>query len=810
MADGGGINLRIALRGAEQVKAELNQIGPAGQAMARQLDSAMRTPSLGMRAMDTAAAQAKGGLSNLAVSGGGLTSALSGLGPVGLAVGAGLAAAGLAATAAYQSFKNVAESADALVASADRIGLGVEHLQALRFAAGETDVEIASLEGGLQKLNGALGAMQSGVGSGKVKEAFAALKISRDDLASMNDAGDLLPLIADRIARIDSQAARVQILKKLGLAELEPLLRQGGESLKGYEDRARELGLVLSGDMAGGLADADRALEISSGRVDAAVARMQSALAPFFVWVAEKTASAIVGLSSLLDRVTTSESEQLQNIINRRAEIERGFGGRPMHARAQGEYDMLGAQANRINASRSRRAAAADARAKPDLDLDLPGGGGGGGGGGGVGSQAADAARRQAEEERRAADRARRLDQVGEALYRARADELASAIDGATTLEQRQKLETQRLNIEQQRARLEQAAFIKEGEIDATSAKELKAALERTQITERAVLIQRQRQDIQAALRSADQAHEAMLVDILSAASSQARTAEAKREIELRILDIAQERFRAELQDKIATAETAQAKARYLAMLEDLPTREAAQRSQVLVQTAGPVEAWRASQRTPTQASQDVTRDALQALDGMNSGLIDAWKNATSLGDAFERTGSVAVDALGRVADALAEVALQRLLIQPLTDALFPTSGGGAGGFLQRLVGNMMGATMGGSGAGVAAGVGGVGGISTANGTVGATLKLLGSQGLMSPSSSLPSFAGPSSAPQMSLTINNMGPPVKATMAQGGAGQPILNLEPLLDRAVEGKVRSMGANGTLMSSLALTPQPRRR
>ena len=43
MADGGGINIRMSLKGAEQVRGELASIGPAGSAMARDLDRALLT-----------------------------------------------------------------------------------------------------------------------------------------------------------------------------------------------------------------------------------------------------------------------------------------------------------------------------------------------------------------------------------------------------------------------------------------------------------------------------------------------------------------------------------------------------------------------------------------------------------------------------------------------------------------------------------------------------------------------------------------------------------------------------------------------
>lgn len=42
MADGGAITLRLSLKGAEAVRADLERLGPSGQRTMRQLDRAMR------------------------------------------------------------------------------------------------------------------------------------------------------------------------------------------------------------------------------------------------------------------------------------------------------------------------------------------------------------------------------------------------------------------------------------------------------------------------------------------------------------------------------------------------------------------------------------------------------------------------------------------------------------------------------------------------------------------------------------------------------------------------------------------------
>lgn len=128
MADGGSVNLRIALKGADEVKAALRGIGPEGARMARELDRSMRQPAPAISALDNAVAGAKGQLTAFA-------GPLGGLGPVGMAAGAGLAAAGLAAATAAVQFREAASWAAGLTDVADRIGVTVEALQELRYGA---------------------------------------------------------------------------------------------------------------------------------------------------------------------------------------------------------------------------------------------------------------------------------------------------------------------------------------------------------------------------------------------------------------------------------------------------------------------------------------------------------------------------------------------------------------------------------------------------------------------------------------------------------------------------------------------------
>lgn len=222
-------------------------------------------------------------------------------------------------------------------------------------------------------------------------------------------------------------------------------------------------------------------------------------------------------------------------------------------------------------------------------------------------------------------------------------------------------------------------------------------------------IIEEQTKSEKEARLQAEQTYNDIQAEILSLASANARTSDERRAIELSILDIAQRRQKADLEAAIEAEKEPAARARLIAALENLPTLHAAQTDRVTRDNAGPFAAWREAQMTGPQTQEWLQGEALDALDGMNKGLIDAWSNATSAGDALNRMGAVGVSALSKIKDALLEVAIQQLMIKPLTNALFGGGQSGGGGFLGNLLSNIMGNV----------GSGGTGGASTGGDTGG-------------------------------------------------------------------------------------------
>lgn len=219
-----------------------------------------------------------------------------------------LGTAGLVASAALGTFAVAASRAidamawgDELQTAADKIQITAEELQELQFAADEVDVSTENLRSNLERLNASLGALKTGIGAGRVKPAFAALGITRETVADVRSANDLLPILADRLGQVRDTATQVQIAKRLGIEDLLPLLRLGADGLAKYRDRARELGLVLSNDTVRALAEADREMELAGQQI-------QANLRVAFSGLAVDIAKATAALAEFLTRLRNSPS----------------------------------------------------------------------------------------------------------------------------------------------------------------------------------------------------------------------------------------------------------------------------------------------------------------------------------------------------------------------------------------------------------------------------------------------------------------------------------------------------------------------
>lgn len=497
----GGVGIRLYTSGGEVVRRTFDQVGDSGKRMWAQIAVGEKSANPALRAISVASNDVQTGFSGMAGRAGFAGNALSAFGVVGVAAAAALGAVAVAGANVRESFTWAAELTDA----ADRIGVTTEALQTLRYAADETGVPIDGLETSLQKLNGTLGAMKTGLGDARVKGAFAELDISGEDLAGLNNASQLLPLIADRISLVGDQATRVQILKKLQIEQLEPLLRGGSEGLARMAGEAANLGGVLDDSVVKGLDEADRALERNQQLIDANVRQMQSSMAPFFVWASGELAKLSRGITDFFsglnkvedrnDRTLASRSLSLQRQVTfSQRQAQRGV---PLSQVALGWQREL-EQVNAEIASRARERIArqqAIVAAAPDKP-DAPPVNSSGGGARTASDTTADRAAAEAERARQSLDReefaARRAaihlrwnGDTAEQQARLAEELLALDIEGRDARRAQMLADLVRTGLTEDAARLEMAALVAlDAEADERERRQI-AERRRTSIAER-------------------------------------------------------------------------------------------------------------------------------------------------------------------------------------------------------------------------------------------------------------------------------------------------------------------------------------
>lgn len=164
---------------------------------------------------------------------------------IGLAIGAA-SVAGVTALAALT--KQAINTGDQFAKMSQKVGVGVESLSRLGYAAGQSGVELAQLQSGLVKL--AKNASDAAQGTGTAVQGFQALGIAvKNADGSLKNTDVLLKEIATKFAGYEDGANKtalaVNLFGRAG-AELIPLLNEGADGIQELEDRARALGLEIS------------------------------------------------------------------------------------------------------------------------------------------------------------------------------------------------------------------------------------------------------------------------------------------------------------------------------------------------------------------------------------------------------------------------------------------------------------------------------------------------------------------------------------------------------------------------------------
>ncbi len=170
------------------------------------------------------------------------------------AVKSSIAAIGVSLSAgAFAAFvKSGIDAADELNKLSQKVGVTVESLSALQYAAKLSDLSNEQLASSLAKL--AKSASEASDGAGDTADTFRAIGVAvKDSTGNLRTTEELLLDVADRFSKMEDSAGKTAIAMRLfgkSGAEMIPFLNQGRAGLEALRKEAERLGIIISGETA--------------------------------------------------------------------------------------------------------------------------------------------------------------------------------------------------------------------------------------------------------------------------------------------------------------------------------------------------------------------------------------------------------------------------------------------------------------------------------------------------------------------------------------------------------------------------------
>lgn len=233
---------------------------------------------------------------------------------------AGLAAAGGLTLAT----KRALDFADSIDKTSERLGISVETLQELRFAADLAGVRTQALDIGFQRFTRRLAEARQGTG-----EALGALQtlseiLGEDLLDTSLSTEKVFGRLADAFASIEDPARRVQLAFKLfdseGVALLQ-VLGDGEAALEAVRQKARELGIVMEASVIKRAVEAKDQITIMSQVTKVQLSEALIAVAPLLVSAASKMADLANAVGDVVASFQRLEDRSTRAIQRRVREI---------------------------------------------------------------------------------------------------------------------------------------------------------------------------------------------------------------------------------------------------------------------------------------------------------------------------------------------------------------------------------------------------------------------------------------------------------------------------------------------------------
>lgn len=188
---------------------------------------------------------------------GGLKNMIGGIAKVtaGIAVGLAGAVAGAAAGIGALVLKTAATS-DELVEMSDKVGIGVEQLQELKYIGEQTGTGVEAVTGSLARMIRGMG--DAARGTGTAKDAFKDLGVEiLDSNGNLRDSQVVFSEALEALGQVGNETERDALAMQIfgrSAQELNPLIAAGADGMAQMAQQARDMGAVMGEDTVVGMA----------------------------------------------------------------------------------------------------------------------------------------------------------------------------------------------------------------------------------------------------------------------------------------------------------------------------------------------------------------------------------------------------------------------------------------------------------------------------------------------------------------------------------------------------------------------------
>jgi hypothetical protein len=255
----GSVVIRLDLRGQEELKRRLDELGPAGERLGRDLSKAMQPVQREGRLAKATLLELGDAVEDVAREAGPLGAVLMSIGPAGLAMAAGLGAAALALREVFllmERSREVAGYAAQLDTVARVSGVAADRVMDFRTALRLADGEAEQADASLEKFAERLGEYRN-TGQGEGRDAFTFLGLTGGDFDRL-PVEDALDRVLDALREIEDPSRRLSLAEMLGLGDATPLLQRSAAEIERMVTRAQELNSALSTETLRAFAEAQR------------------------------------------------------------------------------------------------------------------------------------------------------------------------------------------------------------------------------------------------------------------------------------------------------------------------------------------------------------------------------------------------------------------------------------------------------------------------------------------------------------------------------------------------------------------------